>query len=177
MYFSKGAVEEVMYVATLMSNTYRCALPTGLHVHVGNSKDGFSSTTIQNLVATYFAFENTIELIHPASRKDNYMFASLRRGSEMMHEKIGRNRRTIEQGLEHILLPENEDITALWEATKSVPWKDDQVRNAGKFQLSLFDCFRSLSNVFRILRYEYHVSLQVIFPLSNCRHSNLTVAE
>jgi hypothetical protein len=121
MYFSKEAVEEVLYVATVMSNTYRCVLPTGLHIHVGDSDRGFKARTVQNLVATYFTFEEMIELIHPRSRIDFFMAPSLQRGSMMMLETLKERDQTKDMGLRYLLAAKRTDIGKLWDATKAIP--------------------------------------------------------
>lgn len=128
MYFSREAIQEVLYVATVMSNTYRCALPSGLHVHVGNSTEGFSNTTIQNLVATYFTFEEVIELIHPPSRTDFFKCPSLRRGSTLMKGELESVAQPpdIKSALEYLFTDECRNIYRLWQATSSVPEEDDR---------------------------------------------------
>jgi hypothetical protein len=45
-YYTQEAIDEVKFVMTLMSNTYRCGTTTGLHVHVGNGSRGFPPTII-----------------------------------------------------------------------------------------------------------------------------------
>ena len=125
MYFSQEAVQQVLYVATVMSNTYRCVLPTGLHVHVGDSERGFKASTVQNLVATYFTFEEMIELIHPPERIDLFMAPSLQRGSTMMVQTLKEGERTKENGLRYLLAAERMNIKKLWKATKAIPSEND----------------------------------------------------
>jgi len=118
MYYSAEAIQEVKFVMTLLSNTYRCGTVTGLHVHVGNCEKGFPPAVIQSLLATYWAFENHIELIHPRFRWDYAMCPSLRRWSELATTVLQPDSPTlVEDGIEMLLDPENSDLKLLFEAT------------------------------------------------------------
>jgi hypothetical protein len=105
----------------------------------GNGNEGFTAGTIQNLVATYFALENQIGLIHPASRKDKHMCPSLRRGSKLTRtilKTLEPRNQTIKGALDYILKPNMRDITKLWDMTASVDiW--DQEREWSNDRLAL----------------------------------------
>jgi hypothetical protein len=66
-YFSREAVEEVLFVVSSLTRTYRFSITqrSDFHVHVGNADEGFDPETIQNLMATYWTPEDQIEQIHP----------------------------------------------------------------------------------------------------------------
>jgi hypothetical protein len=120
-YYTQEALDEVKFVMTLMSNTYRCGTTTGLHVHVGNSTKGFPPSVIQKLLGTIWTFKEHLELIHPKVRWDYGMCPSMRRGSTLIgtDEYLKKpEQRTKLGGFEWLMAPENSDMTELYEATK-----------------------------------------------------------
>jgi hypothetical protein len=85
LYFSREAIQEVLFVVALLTNKYRLCVTerTDLHVHVGNGEKGFTAETIQNLAATYWTFEAQIEQIHPPWMIDNVIALSFNRASTL----------------------------------------------------------------------------------------------
>jgi len=127
--YSEEAVAEVLFVVSLLTNKYRCALTqrTALHIHVGNSEQGFDAETSQKLLGTYWTFEPLIEGIHPKFRIDNLATLSLRRGSVMMCQgaetrrpaMLPKDKRNPAGGLEWLLEEANCNLEKLSDATES----------------------------------------------------------
>lgn len=69
-YFDPESVAAVQRVCSVLSATYRvsCNQSCGLHVHVGREAEGFSDTTVRNLIATLWTFEDRFNQIHPSHR-------------------------------------------------------------------------------------------------------------
>lgn len=69
LYFNENSLAAVAQVCGIMTSSYRvhtnwsCAL----HVHVGESRRGFSLRTQQNLMATLLTFEPQFQKIHPSA--------------------------------------------------------------------------------------------------------------
>ena len=60
----------------------------GLHVHVGQSNDGFDLHTLRNLAAVYWCFEEQLNQIHPLSRLEDRNATTYYPGLE--HSDLGR---------------------------------------------------------------------------------------
>ncbi|TAQ87128.1 hypothetical protein B7494_g4543 [Chlorociboria aeruginascens] len=84
-YFQQSAIEAVQQVCGLLTSNYRiiCNDSCGLHVHVGNSNEGFDTDTLKLLVACLWTFEPQINQIHPAHRTNNKWCRSFRMSSEL----------------------------------------------------------------------------------------------
>ncbi|KAL8691608.1 MAG: hypothetical protein Q9218_003203 [Villophora microphyllina] len=70
LFFSKKADEHIRKVIALLKQNFTVSTneSCGLHVHVGNRKDGFPLTTVKNLSMLVTAFERQVNSLHPASR-------------------------------------------------------------------------------------------------------------
>jgi len=79
------AFEQVKAVCEVLTNTYRvcCHQSAGLHVHVGQEKNGFPITILRNLMSTLFIFEDQIDEVHPKDRLNNKWSRALRAYSEL----------------------------------------------------------------------------------------------
>jgi len=150
LYFSPEAVQEVMYVIELVSNTYRCALTrrTALHIHVGNSKIGFSPETLQKLAATYLTFEPALEQTQPYFYIDDLMTASLRRGSELNGEELipDKEKRTYPNFLEYLLKDEHCDTKILKKAVATMFSPEERSDRRGALNFSNIDTGRGTKN-------------------------------
>lgn len=62
--------KEVCNVSNLLNRTFRTEVnrSCGLHVHVGNGKEGFNLATLKNLVAALWVFDREIIRLHPRFR-------------------------------------------------------------------------------------------------------------
>lgn len=80
---SEGSLREVQRCCHLITRTYRTSSleSSGLHVHVGNSTQGFPLQTVQNLMAILFAFEPALDMLYPEHRRYNSWCLPLRRKS------------------------------------------------------------------------------------------------
>lgn len=119
LYFSQEAIQEVLFVISLLTNKYRLCVTerTDLHVHVGNGQKGFTAETIQNLAATYWTFEAQIEQIHPPWMIDNVIALSFNRSSTLAKRNfLEPEHRNKSWGLDWLLRSENCNIASLHRA-------------------------------------------------------------
>jgi hypothetical protein len=116
LYFAQEAIQEVLFIVSLLTNKYRLCVTerTDLHVHVGNGQKGFTAETIQNLAATYWTFEAQIEQIHPPWMIDNVIALSFNRGSNLVTGTLlDPQQRNKPGGLDWLLNSENCSIASL----------------------------------------------------------------
>jgi hypothetical protein len=88
-YFSSQALDTVKQVCEILTATYRinCNETAGVHVHVGNSRQGFSFETLKNLYAILWTFEPQIGEIHPYHRtEDNLFCLNIRTDSYLLQQ-------------------------------------------------------------------------------------------
>jgi len=107
-YFSSRALDKVKQVCEILTSTYRlnCNRTAGVHVHVGNNKQGFSFDTLKNLFAILWTFEPQICDIHPYHRtEDNLYCSNMRTNSYLALQQVGPGEPAYiaERGLEIIL--------------------------------------------------------------------------
>jgi hypothetical protein len=136
--FSREAVEEVLFVVSLLTRTYRFSITQrfDFHAHVGNADEGFDPDTIQNLMATYWTFEDQIEQIHPPWMINSAIASNLNiesgiaaRAAEVdpLDKQTSHLRR---RGLDWILKNENCNIKTLCKAGQPT-FESDNPENPG----------------------------------------------
>ncbi|KAH8808351.1 putative amidoligase enzyme-domain-containing protein [Xylogone sp. PMI_703] len=87
-YFTPQAIQAVERVFALLTSTYLLSTnnTTGMHIHVGNEKKGFSTNTIRNLQAFFFAFEPQLLSAYPPDRVDILFARTPRRCARVIKE-------------------------------------------------------------------------------------------
>jgi hypothetical protein len=83
-YFGRDSLMAVEDVLALMTSTYlmNVNITTGLHVHMGDGKRGFTFNTLKKLVSFLFAFTPQLNTLHPPDRQAaNEYIGSMRENS------------------------------------------------------------------------------------------------
>ncbi|KAN0117311.1 putative amidoligase enzyme domain containing protein [Hyaloscypha variabilis] len=82
-YFTGGSLKAIIDVCRLLSQTYGLSVNSSmaLHVHVGDSNNGFDTETPTNIVAFLWAFEPQLNSLHSEKRQDFQFAGSMRESS------------------------------------------------------------------------------------------------
>ena len=106
-YFSAAAWMTVQKVCALLANNCRinCGETCGIHVHVGNARDGFDTETVRKLMSTIWTFEDHLSSLHPPNRQPdaNQFCESLGRHSRMAAQNSMSSKPSRKPGLEWLL--------------------------------------------------------------------------
>lgn len=108
-YFSINAIAQVRVVCEIITNNFKVNSndSCGLHVHVGNEKQGFHVKTLRSLLATHWTFEPVLDKLHPKRRRDDGNFGpSLRKKTHLTEYTLATKERAalaVPLGLEYLL--------------------------------------------------------------------------
>jgi hypothetical protein len=88
LFYSTAALEYIRCTCIALPSLFRLHLnlSTGLHIHVGNRKSGFSFATLRNLFSTIWTFEPQIDQIYGPHRLKSYQIPRLRSHSSLGHK-------------------------------------------------------------------------------------------
>lgn len=89
-YYDQAAVNQVRNVCTFLASKFRIHINNsmGVHVHVGDGKNGLQADVLRMLMATLFVFEPQLDTLHPRNRKGNTYCRSLNAHSKLGQQSI-----------------------------------------------------------------------------------------
>jgi len=136
-YFSTAAVQTVMKMCEVLTNSYRinCNRSCAIQVHVGNSQKGFSVGQLKNLMSLLWTFEPILDTLHPQHRIDNEHFVPrLREKSRLAARKANEPEGSGVAGLTAIL-----ESTTVNEINEMLTPNRQMVTGAGRRMVYFID--------------------------------------